>query len=248
MGPGDLEIWLNHFEHHARHRRRVPRGLSDILKSDERQLIASSIATFQLGESSSGRTLLRAAERFARQKRVPHVVRIFELLIREEQRHASLLRSFMQDHRIPLKRADLTDRVFRLIRRLAGLQLYLSVLTCAELIGKVYYRALESATDCRRLRVLCRAIVSDELAHIGFETQLLFTLRAGRSAPLRALTHRAHRTFFAITAAVVWFTHRSVLCRAGYSARSFLRSCLAQYAFYLERTFLSRGLQVSSPR
>ena len=154
----------------------------------------------------------------------------------------------MQDHRIPLKKADWTDRVFRLVRRLAGLRLYLSVLTCAELIGKVYYRALESATACKRLRVLCRAIVSDELAHIGFETQLLSTLRARRAAPLRALARLSHRIFFATTATVVWMTHRSVLRRAGYSARSFLRSCLAQYAFYLEPTALDRGLQVSSSR
>jgi hypothetical protein len=248
MGPGELEVWSNHFEHHARHRRRIPRGLSDVLRADERQLIASSIATFQLGECSEGRTLLRAVEVFARQNQVPHVVRIFELLIREEQRHASLLRAFMQDHRIPLKKSDWTDRVFRLIRRLAGLRLYLSVLICAELIGKVYYRALESATDCKRLRVLCRAIVSDELAHIGFETQLLFALRAGRAARSRAMAHTAHRAFFAITAAVVWFTHRSVLRRAGHSARSFLRSCLGEYAFYLEPTASDRGLQVSSWR
>jgi hypothetical protein len=248
MGPGELEVWLNHFEHHARHRRRIPRGLSDVLRGDERQLIAGSIATFQLGESSEGRALLRAVERFARQNQVPHLVRIFELLIREEQRHASLLRAFMQGHRIPLKKADWTDRVFRLIRRLAGLKLYLSVLTCAELIGKVYYRALESATDCKRLQILCRAIVSDELAHIGFETQLLFTLQAGRAAPLRILAHPAHRTFFGITAVVVWFTHRSVLRRAGHSARSFLRSCFAEYAFYMEPTAPDRGLQVSSWR
>ena len=248
MGPGELEVWLNHFEHHARHRRRRPRGLSDVLKADERQLIASSIATFQLGERSEGRTLLRAVERVARQNQLPHVVRIFELLIREQQRHASLLRAFMQDHRIPLKKADWTDRVFRVLRRLAGLQLYLSVLTCAELIGKVYYRALESATDCKRLRVLCRAIVSDELAHIGFETQLLFTLRSGRAAPLRALAYPAHRFLVTTTAIVVWFTHRAVLRRAGHSVRSFLRSCLAEYAFYLEPTAPDRRMQVSSWR
>jgi hypothetical protein len=248
MGDGEFEVWLNHFEHHARHRRRIPRGLSDVLTPDERRLIASSIATFQLGECSEGRTLLRAVGRFARQNQVPHVIRIFELLIREEQRHASLLRAFMQNHRIPLKKADWTDRVFRLIRRLAGLQLYLSVLSCAELIGKVYYRALESATDCKRLRILCRAIISDELAHIGFETQLLFALRARRSAAWRILAQPAHRTFFACTAVVVWFTHRSVLRRAGYGARSFLRSCWTQYAFYLEPTASPDGLQVSSWR
>jgi hypothetical protein len=242
MGAGDLEIWSNHFEYQALHPRCVPHGLSDVLRADERELIASSIATFQLGEQSEGRTLLRAAERFAQDKQMPHLPRIIELLIREEQRHASLLRAFMEGHRMPLKRTDWTDRIFRLIRRLAGLRLYVSVLICAELIGNVYYRALESVTDCERLQVLCRTIVSDELAHVGFESQLLFAMRAGRFARLGALTHPAHRIFFACTAAVVWMTHRSVLRRAGHSALSFLRACQAQYKFYLEPT----GLLASS--
>jgi hypothetical protein len=236
MSPGDLEIWLNHFEHHALRPRRVPHGLSDVLAPDELLLIASSIATFQLGEQSEGRTLLRAAERFARTHELPHLVRIIDLLIREERRHASLLRAFMQDHRMPLKSVDWTDRAFRRIRRLAGLRLYLGVLISAELIGTVYYRALESATNCRRLQVLCRTLVADELAHVGFESQLLLALRPGRSAPSRAMTRSVHLIFFAGTAVVVWSTHRSLLRRAGHSARSFLRACLAQYAFYLEPT------------
>jgi len=143
---------------------------------------------------------------------------------------------------MPLKRTDRTDRIFRLVRRLAGLQLYVSVIICAELIGNVYFRALESVTDCERLKVLCRTIVSDELAHVGFESQLLFTLRTARAPWSRALMRSAHRMFFAGTAAVVWLTHRSVLRRAGHSGRSFLRSCQAQYAFYLEPT----GVLVSS--
>lgn len=234
MGSGELEIWLNHFEYHAVHPRRFARGVSNVLKADERELIASSLATFQLGEQSEGRTLLRAAERLSREQQIPHLARIFELLIREEQRHAALLRAFMREHRMPLKNSDWTDRVFRLLRRSGGLQRYLSVLICAELIGHVYYRALESATDCPRLQVLCRTIVSDELAHVGFESQLLLALRARRAAPWRPLLRPAHRLFFMVTAAVVWVTHRSVLRRAGHVARSFLSSCLEQYSFYLE--------------
>jgi hypothetical protein len=236
MSPGDLEIWLNHFEHHALRLRRVPHGLSDVLMSDELQLIAGSIATFQLGEQSDGRSLLRAAECCARANEMPHLVRIIDLLIREERRHASLLRAFMQDHRMPLKSTDWTDRVFRRIRRPAGLRWYLGVLISAELIGTVYYRALEAATNCRRLQVLCRTLVADELAHVGFESQLLLALRAGRGAPSRAMTRSIHLIFFAGAAVVVWVTHRSVLRRAGHSARSFLRACLAQYTFYLEPT------------
>ncbi|HEV8018784.1 MAG TPA: hypothetical protein VGP32_09535 [Steroidobacteraceae bacterium] len=245
MFPDDLQIWLNHFEYHAEHPRCIPRGLSDSLPPAERRLIASSIATFQLGEQSEGGSLLRAAERFARLHRTPAVVRITELFIREEQRHAALLRTFMEDHQIPLKSSDWTDRVFRRVRRLAGLELYLYVLISAELIGNVYYRALECATGCQRLKVLCRTLVSDELAHIGFESQLLLALRARRAAPARTLLRLAHRAFFAGTAIAVWLTHRSLLRHCGYNARNFLRLCLAQYAFYLQPvsvTLVSRSV------
>jgi hypothetical protein len=247
MRAEDLQIWSNHFEQQALYPRCVPEGLANVLRSDERDLIAKSIATFQLGEQSEGRTLQRAAARFAWDKQLPQLPRIVELLIREEQRHAALLRAFMQDHRIPLKRTDWSDWVFRLIRRLAGLQLHVSVLICAELIGNVYYRALESATGCERLKVLCRTIVADELAHVGFESELLFTLRAGRAVRLRVLTSHAHRIFFAITAAVVWLTHRSVLRRAGHSGRSFLRACRVQYVFYLEPTDVVINFSSNAP-
>jgi hypothetical protein len=234
MSDIDFEVWLNHFEHHAQHPRCIPHGLSDFLRPDERRLIANSIATFQLGEQSEGRTLLRAAQRFADDRRIPALARIVELFIREEQRHATLLGTFMEDHHIELKRTDWTDRVFRLVRRLAGLELYMHILVSAELIGIVYYRALERATGCRRLMVLCRSLVSDELAHVGFESQLLLSLRAPRTAQGQLLMRLTHRAFIAGTASVVALTHRKVLCQAGHGTRSFVRHCLAQYAFYFE--------------
>jgi hypothetical protein len=234
MSPHDLKIWLNHFEYHAEHLRRIPHGLGDALGPAERQLIASSIATFQLGEQSGGGTLLRAAVRFAKARQMPQLPRIIELFIREEQRHAALLRSFMEDHRIPLKHSDWTDRVFRGLRRLAGLELYVCVLVTAELIGNVYYRVLESATGCQRLKVLCRTLVADELVHVAFESQLLLALRAARPAWARTVIRLTHRAFFVGTASVVCLTHRLLLRHAGYDARTFLRLCLSQYDFYLE--------------
>ncbi len=234
MSLVDFEIWLNHFEHHAGHPRGVPTGLADELTPDERRLIADSIATFQLGEQSEGGTLLRAAERFAKERGAPSIVRITALFIREEQRHAALLLAFMADHRIARRNGDWTDAVFRFARRLAGLELHLHVLICAELIGIVYYRALEAATECGRLKGLCRILVSDELAHVGFESQLLLAMRAGRSTPLQILARLAHRALITASAGVVWMTHRQVLRQGGYAAHSFLRACLSQYAFYLQ--------------
>jgi hypothetical protein len=230
----NLKIWLNHFEYHAEHPRRVPETIANVLTPEERTAIAGSIATFQLGEQSSGSNLLRAAYQFAQEQDAPELARITELLIREEQQHAALLRSFMSSHGISTKQRDWTDRIFRRLRKLAELELTLGVLMTAELIGNVYYRALESATHCQRLRLLCRMLVADELAHVGFESDLLLAIRSRRSMPVRVAIGFAHRAFFLGTASIVWVTHRQVLQRAGYGMLSFLGACRTQYKFYLQ--------------
>jgi len=192
---------------------------------------------------------MQAAQHFAGARRIPALARIVELLIREERRHAAMLGVFMDDHHIVRKRGDWTDRVFRLLRRLAGLELYLHVLVSAELIGIVYYRALESVTNCQRLRALCRVLVADELAHVGFESQLLLALRADRTPALQTPMYLAHRAFLTGTALVVWMTHRPVLRRAGYGARSFLRACRWQCTFHLGPLNVRRAAPLgSTPR
>jgi hypothetical protein len=229
----DLEIWLNHFEYHAQHPRCIPAGLSDVLQPEEIRLIARSMAIFQLGEQSEGGALLRSATRFAHVHSAPSLSRITELFVREEHRHAALLRAFMEDHDIALKHTDWTDFVFCCLRRFGGYEFRVHVLVTAELIGNVYYRALEVATGCQRLKILCRTLVADELAHIGFESQLLLALRAHKPAAVRVGIRLLHGTFFTGAACVVWLTHRAVLRNAGYGIASFLRVCAAQYAFYL---------------
>ena len=233
----DLQIWLNHFEYHAEHPRRVPAGLSDVLKPEESRLIARSMAAFQLGEQSDGDALLRSAVRFAQKHDAKSLPRIFELFIREEQRHGALLREFMEDHNLPLKQTDWTDFVFCCLRRVGGLEARLHVLITAELIATVYYRALEVATGCQRLKVLCRTLVADELAHIGLQSQLLLTLRARKPRAAQAVIRLLHRAFFVSTAGVVYLTHRAVLRNAGYNLSGFLRACTVQQGFHLEKVW-----------
>ena len=230
----NLRVWLNHFEYHAEQPRGAPGGALNALGSGERRLIARSIATFQLGEQSDGTGLLRAAYRFAAAHGDELLPRITELFIREEQRHARLLREFMEEHGIRARCRHWSDAIFRRLRRLAGFELYLHVLITAELIGYVYYHALESVTGCQRLKVLCRALIADELAHVGYESELILELRAQKPAAMRTLVRLAHRAFFRSAACAVWISHRRVLERAGHTAAGFLRACLAQYAFHLD--------------
>jgi len=230
----NLRVWLNHFEYHAEQPRGAPGGSRGGLRPEERRLIARSIATFQLGEQSDGTGLLRAAYRFATAHGDELLPRITELFIREEQRHARLLREFMDEHGIRPKSRHWTDAIFRRMRRLAGFELYLHVLITAELIVNVYYRALEAATGCQRLRVLCRTLIADELAHIGYESELILELRARKPAALRTGIRLMHRAFYCGAACAVWISHRAVLCRAGHTAAGFLRTCLEQYTFHLD--------------
>lgn len=230
----NLRVWLNHFEYHAEQPRGAPGGSLSALGPEERRLIGRSIATFQLGEQSDGTGLLRAAYRFAAARGDELLPRITELFIREEQRHARLLRQFMEEHGIRARCRHWSDAIFRRLRRLAGFELYLHVLITAELIGNVYYRALESVTGCQRLKLLCRTLIADELAHVGYESELILELRAEKPAALRTLVRLMHRAFFCGAACAVWISHRAVLRRAGHTASGFLRTCLAQYAFHLD--------------
>lgn len=230
----DLRVWLNHFEYHAQHPRCIPSGLPDVLTGEERRRIADSLAIFQLGEHSRGRALAAATRRFAHRRACPELERIMELFIREERRHAELLRDFMTDHCIPVRKHAWTDTLFRGLRRLAGLELYLHVLVGAELIGNAYYRGLERATGCKRLNVLCRTLVADELAHIGFESELLRELQTKRTAAVRSFIRTLHRASFTCAALFVWTTHRGVLRESGFGAMAFVRTCRAQYAFHLD--------------
>ena len=238
----DWNYWLAEFE------ARVPRLVvapvppGSALTNQERARIRDSIATFQLGEQSEGRTLLRFASEFGARRGCPEIARVTALFIREEQHHAAQLRAFMLAHGLPLKERNWTDSIFRRIRRLAGFEAAVTILVTAEMIGFVYYRALARATDNPYLKTICRQMCADEAIHLRYEAQLLRTLRGPRPPWLRALVERAHRTFLGVTARIVFREHRRVLEFAGHDARSFRRDCQSLYRTVLAGTGARYGI------
>jgi len=228
-----LDTWLACFERRAANPPELPdmRELP-LLSATERDRIGRSLAIFQLGEQSGGNTLLALARRQAARYRSPAIVRITECFVREEQRHAATLLEFMQANGIPRLEKDWTDGVFRILRRLAGFELAISVLVTAELIGLQYYRALLNSTGSKRLRAICSLFMQDEALHVGYESELLLALRARRTAPVRYAVTLAHAAFHVATACVVWMEHRRVLCAAGHTAFGFVHTCANHFALY----------------
>lgn len=229
----DLKVWLDHFEYHADRRCVLPEGSPDDFTPYEHRLIGVSLAAFQLEEQIDGPRLMRGARRYEREHEAAPLGQIVALLVAEQNHHAALLGAFMDQHGLPHRRADWIDRTARRVHGLAGFELQIAALVSAKLIGKVYYRALESATGCRQLQTLCRILVADELAHVGFESDLLREMHAHTSTLVRAAHATLHRAFFTNASLAVWLGHSRVLRAAGYGARGFVTACANQYAFYL---------------
>jgi hypothetical protein len=203
---------------------------ADRLTPEEKQCIEKSIAAFQLGEYSEGKGLLRSAEAFAQKRNNPHLYRITRLFIAEEQNHALLLMKFMNLHGMKLIKKNWTDAVFRRLRKNVGFELSVTVLITAEIISLVYYDALRSSTTSGLLKKICNKILDDEMAHVKYESELLYSMRSEKTALVRHTLNFLHRVLFIGTLVVVYLSHRKVLNRGGYDFTRFAAACWLEFS------------------
>ena len=110
-----------------------------------------------------------------------------------------------------------------------GLETMIVVLLTAEIIAKVYYRALYFASESVVLRRICSQLLRDELKHVEFHTDRLRLMRRGRSSWRQGLVDLSARTLFGGTLLVVWLRHRPALRRGGFGWRRFWSAAWAEF-------------------
>ena len=191
--------------------------------------IKTSIQQFQLGERSRGRRLLDRGKVYGCKVNDPFFASALELFIKEEQQHSRYLADFMESQSIPFISRHRIDTVFRRLRGLAGLELSLTVLVTAELIGVLYYRALREATGSVTLRIICARILEDETAHLRFQASMLARLSSTRSPVWQRAISGLHMFFLLGTIVIVWAGHRSVFESAGVGFRRFMEDTLREF-------------------
>ena len=215
--------WVEYFRRNRDRLLEQPWELGAEVTEAERDAIAASVREFQLGESSEGRHLVTAARRYAERAGDPVYVEALRLFIAEEHRHARDLGRFLDLAGVERAAKSWPDTVFRWLRRRAGLETSIVVLVTAEIIAKVYYAALREATGSRLLRRLCDQILSDEVAHVHFQTERLAILRNGRSPWRVRFRQSLHQFLMAGTCVVVWHKHGRALRAGGYGFGRFWR-------------------------
>jgi len=213
--------WLAYFERNRRQLLPIPWQEGACLTAAERCAIASSIAEFQLGESSEGRHFLALAESYATRSGDHAYVDALRLFVAEEQRHARDLGRFMDLEGIPRSGKTLADSVFRHLRKLGGLELEVTVLVTAEILAQVYYQALQRASESPILRRLCDQILQDEEEHVQFQCERLAILRGEGPRWRVPLARLGHRVLMAGTTVVVWLRHRPALRQGGFGPLHF---------------------------
>lgn len=216
--------WLAFFRTNADTPDRISWTDRPTLSMPERDAVIRSILEFQLGESSEGRHLRDAADRYALATGDAAYASAMRLFIREEQRHAAYLARLLAAEGVPLEHRTWADSAFRRLRHLGGLETAISVLLTAEIIAQVYYGALRRATRSRVLRAICRRVLADEAAHVRFQAERLAMIRRARAAPSLLLRVALQRLLFAAALWVVWLNHRNVLLRGRLGPADFWRA------------------------
>ena len=180
---------------------------------------------FQLGKGSDGSGLIRRGHSSRLAALDSNFIPSLELFIREEQRHSRHLAGFLEREGVALLHQHWVDRVFRRVRKFAGLELCLRVLVMAEIVAVPYYTALERATGSELLQSICANSLADETDHLRFQAENLKRLqRSRRSLPLMELVF--WRCFQLATLLVVWREHGQVLRAGGYGWNSFRKECV----------------------
>lgn len=202
--------WLEHFTMNAQRGPDLPWAGGVRLSDDERRIVVDSIRQFQLGESGEGRHLKKCAIAYAKSIADADYPDAIAAFVVEEQRHSAMLGRYLDLAGEPRLTESKVDGIFRWLRHLMGLELSLIVLSTAEVVATVYYRALRDATNCPLLRAICRRILRDEAAHLAFHRDRFLILRTERSMFTRSILRLFHHGLLMIALLPVWWCHGRV--------------------------------------
>jgi hypothetical protein len=221
--------WCVYFRVNRTRLMRIPWEEGAGLTADECVVLIPSIQEFQLGESSDGANAKRLARLHADTTGDMAYPQAMDLFMAEEHRHARYLGRFLDLAGEPRLTSSWVDSVFRRIRRTMGLELMLVTLLSAELIAKVYYRALYWASSSVVLRRICAQLLRDERKHVEFHVERLQLMRRERGRWRGRLTAAAQRVLFTGTCLAVWKRHGAAMRMGGFGFRRFWRCAWAEF-------------------
>ena len=204
--------WVSYFQSNAQRLKPIAWELGASLSREEYEKIIPSLRGWQLGETSDGLHMRKAARRFALRYDDPDFNEAARLFILEEQRHGESLGRFLDMAGVPRTKSNWGDIAFRRMRYFWPImEVWVTPVVMVETLAMLYYGAIGKTTQSVLLQQLCLQMVSDEVAHIQFQCERLAILHRSRPRWLRALTLAAQVFLFAGVTLAVWVGHGKAL-------------------------------------
>lgn len=236
--------WTDYFKYNNSHLLKLDFSSNRELSAEEKKLITPSIRAFQIGEGSKGRRLTQSVKSFASKKNYKEYPEIMRWFILEENRHSKTLKKYMEIYRIPASSKLWIDNVFRLSRRMMGLECEVIVLVTAEMIALSYYTALSNATDSALLKTICSQMLNDELKHVVLQSDTLHRISKDRKPAINALVRTIRKAIMRITSFTVWILYKDLFQKGGYTRQIFTKHCMAYLdeSIYIEKNGKIKGI------
>lgn len=238
------KVWIEHFQANALEIRVNWKQLPTIT-IQETSSILHSLQAWQLGETSDGAHLIRAASLYAQKINDPDYVEAVRLFIKEEQKHGNNLGCYLDAIGKPRIKQNWGDTLFRKIRYFnTSMEIWTLAVITVESAAQVFYQSLKDATGCSLLKQICTDILIDEAYHIDFQTErMLIIFENGRPAG-KFLRKYIYFLFFFSTSLLVWFAHKKVFKAGGVHFKKYLQKMKYKYMKTLHR--ISTSVKYSS--
>lgn len=218
--------WIKYFEYNNSHLLKIDFSNNAELSEDEIKLITPSIRAFQIGEGSKGRHLTRCVKKFSDRTGYDEYKAIMKWFILEENRHSQTLKKYMDIYHIKPVKNLWIDNIFRILRKITGLECEIIVLVTAEMIALSYYTALSNAVNSEVLNTICRQMLNDELKHVVLQSDTLHRISANRNNIANNISRFIRKIIMHTTISVVWHKYKALFLRGRYTYRNFTNHCM----------------------
>jgi len=221
--------WIEHFNANSL-QQRVDWTLQPIISQDEISKILSSLQAWQLGETSDGAHLLRAASLYANKIKDPDYIESVRLFIKEEQKHGNNLGRYLDALDKPRIKHNWGDSLFRKIRYCnTSMEIWTLAVITVESAAQIFYQSLKNATGCTLLKQICTDILIDEAYHIDFQTERMSIIFENKSSTAKLLSRYFYFIFFFCTSLVVWIAHKKLFLAGETSFKKYMRKMKYKY-------------------
>lgn len=235
--------WIEHFRENAKEQR-VNWSIKPAISPFEISNILHSMQAWQLGETSDGSHLIRAAALYSKKINNNDYIDAVKLFIREEQKHGNNLGKYLDAINMPRIKQNWGDTLFRKIRYFnTNMEIWTLAVITVESAAQVFYQALKDATRCILLKQICTDILIDEAYHIEFQCERMDILYNNKPVHLKLISRMIYPVFFFATSLVVWMAHKKAFKAGGINYSKYFRKMKFKYFKTLHKITTSTNVE-----